>query len=107
MGAESDVVGYTFNKTTISLTALHCASRSHLRASSPAPLTRQHWPSDSQAFFSSRDSSFQSFFCSSSRALKVDSCSAGVRLFHEASICSQSERRKRAAGGWRDRLDGV
>ena len=40
-----------------------------------------------QAFFSSRESSVQGFFWSSSSALKVDSCWAGVRVFQEASIC--------------------
>jgi hypothetical protein len=39
-----------------------------------------------QAFFSSKLNSRQSFFCNSSKALNVDSCSTGVRSFHEASI---------------------
>lgn len=43
---------------------------------------------DAPAFFSSSESSFQSFFWSSSRCLNVCSCSAGVSVFHDASICA-------------------
>lgn len=55
---------------------------------------------DVQAFFSSSESSFQSFFCSSSRCLKVCSCSAGVNDFHDASIWTCRECGKREGAGW-------
>ena len=48
------------------------------------------------AFFSSRVKSFQSFFCSSSSALNVDSCSAGVRVVQDASICAVVEQQASA-----------
>jgi len=59
---------------------------------------------DLPAFFSSIESSFQSFFCNSSSALKVDSCSEALRPFHDASIWSPAASRdvgfKRAGVEW-------
>jgi len=70
---ESNVVGYSKYTLSGSHVVLRVQERERL---------------DVQAFFSSRESSFQSFFCSSSRCLKVCSCSAGVKVFHDASIYS-------------------